>query len=327
MKRKQKLLEISLLLITLLLIITSINVDAQDSNEEIKIICTNSALADFTSNIITENSTIDYIMPAGACPAHFDTTPSDIDKIVNADIIISLGWEPWLEDLINKSENQEYSEIKCAGLGEWNIPTGAIKYIQKIRDGLVQILPEYNTTIQQNAENYIQEINETAERLKQQIENQGLKNRKVVCIEWYKDFLNYFGLNVSYYYGAPEGLSVQDEIDVINAVSNEDVSAVIDNLQSGTTFGAKVASETGKSHVILTNFPDAIPGTDSYFKTIQYNINQTINGIQTYDYKKGDIQNLENQIDEITLQRNASIAISGILVVLTLILFIMFKRK
>jgi zinc/manganese transport system substrate-binding protein/zinc transport system substrate-binding protein len=327
MKRKQKLLEISLLLVIVLLVIASINVDAQDSNEEIKIICTNSALADFISNIITENSTIDYIMPAGVCPAHFDTTPGDIDKIVNADVIISLGWEPWLEDLINKSENLEYSEIKCVGLGEWNIPTGAVKYIQKIRDGLLLILPEYNTIIQQNADNYLQEINDTAERIKQQIKNQGLKNRKVVCIEWYKDFLNYFGFNVSYYYGTPEGLSVQDEINVINAVSNEDVSAVIDNLQSGTTFGAKVASETGKSHIILTNFPNAIPGTESYLKTIQYNINQTITGIQTYDYKKGDIQNLENQIDEITLQRNTSIAISGILIVLVLILFIMFNRK
>ena len=327
MNKKRKFIEIFLLVITALFVLASINVVAQDSNEEIKIVCTNSALADFTSNIITENSTIDYIMPAGACPAHFDTTPSDIDKIVNADIIISLGWEPWLEDLINKSENQEFSEIKCAGLGEWNIPTGAIKYIQKIRDELIIILPEYNTTVQQNVENYMQEINVTAESLKQQIENQGLKNRKVVCIEWYKDFLNYFGLNVSFYYGAPEGLSVQDEIDVLNAVSHEDVSAVIDNLQSGTTFGARVASETGKSHVILTNFPNAIPGTDTYLKTIQYNINQTINGIQTYDYKKGDIQNLENQIDEIILQRNASIAISGILVVLVLIVFIMFKRK
>jgi len=327
MKKNQKLVVFTLLIITAFIIINSTSVIAQDNDEELRIICTNSALADFAKNIAPKNTTIDYIMPAGACPAHFDTIPSDIDKIVNADIIISLGWEPWLEDLINKSENQNYNEIKCAGLGEWNIPTGAIKHIEKIRDRLFEILPEYNRTIQENANSYMQKINDTTVIIKRKIEDQGLENRTVVCIEWYKDFLNYFGFNVSYYYGSPEGLSVQDEIDVVNAVLNEDVCVIIDNLQSGTTFGAKVASETGKSHVILTNFPGAVPQTETYLKMIKHNINQTISGIQTYDYKRGDIQNLEDQLNEIVLQRNASIALSAILALFSIILFILYKRK
>jgi len=327
MKKKLHLLFIMILVTSILMIFDYESVTAQDSNDKIKIICTNSALADFADNIAPKNAIIDYIMPAGSCPAHFDTIPSDIDKIVNADIIISLGWEPWLEDLINKSENQNYNEIKCLGLGEWNIPTHAIKYIEKIRDRLFEILPEYNCTIQQNTDYYLLRINETAENLKQKIENNGLKNRKVVCIEWYKDFLNYFGFNVSYYYGSPEDLSVQDEAEVINSVLDEDVCVIIDNLQSGTSFGAKVALETGKSHVILTNFPDAVPQTETYLNMIQYNINQTISGIQTYDYKKGDINDLEKQVNEITLQRNASIALSLLLAIFSIVLFIMFKKK
>ncbi len=327
MKNRKKILELLIITTLVITIIVPTNVSSEEQNSEIKIVCTNSILADFTENLAPNNTTIDYIMPAGACPAHFDTTPSDIDKIINADIIISLGWEPWLENLLSKSGNTDYNEIKCAKLGEWNIPTGAIKYVQKISEGLKEILTGYNLTIQQNTENYIQKINETDDKLKQEIEDKGLKNREVVCIEWYKDFLTYFGLNVTYYYGSPEGLSLQDEIDVINAVSKEDVVAIIDNLQSGTTFGAEVASKTGKSHIILSNFPNAVPNTETYLKTIEYNINQTIKGIQTYDYKKGDIQKLESQIDSITLQRNASIAISLILALIAITFFIMFKRK
>ena len=48
------------------------------------IVCTNEILADFTENIVQENVTIDFIMPGGACPSHFDTTPSDISKILSA---------------------------------------------------------------------------------------------------------------------------------------------------------------------------------------------------------------------------------------------------
>ncbi|MEF8848223.1 MAG: metal ABC transporter substrate-binding protein [Candidatus Thermoplasmatota archaeon] len=310
------------------LLFAPIKADAQGTNEKIKIVCTNSILADFTKNIAPKkNTSIEYIMPAGVCPAHFDTSPGDVDKIVNADIIISLGWEPWLESLINKSYNKNYYEIKCIGLGEWNIPTGAIKYVKKIEEGLKQVIPQYNQTIQKNTENYLERINETTKNLKQKIKTKGLKDKKVVCIGWYKDFLNYFGLNVSYYYGAPESLSVQDELNVIDAASKDQVTAVVDNLQSGTEFGARVASETGKSHVILTNFPNAIPGTESYLKTIQYNVNQTIKGIETYDYKKTGIQKLESQINDIELQRNASVTIAVILAIFSLTMVVMYRRK
>ncbi len=327
MYKSKNILKIGFIIGLILILTLPVSVSSAENSSEIKIVCTNSVLADFAENIAPENSTVDYIMPAGVCPAHFDTTPSDIDKIVNADVIISLGWEPWLENLINKSANEEYNQIVCAKLGEWNIPTHAIKYVEKIRNELKEIFPEYNNTIQENSDDYIKKINQTAEELKEQIENLGLKDRKIVCIEWYKDFLNYFGLNVTYYYGAPEGLSVQDEIEVINEVAKEEVTAVIDNLQSGTTFGAKVASETGKSHVILSNFPNAVPNTETYLKTIQYNINQTIKGIQTYDYKKGDIQNLETKIDVITLQRNAFIGTTVVFLLLAIIIFALFKRK
>lgn len=330
MKRKKKFLEIALIVSLLILITTSFNANAEESNEEINIICANSVLADFTLNIAPQDiTTVEYILPAGICPAQFEQRPSDINKTRNADIIISFGnlhMESWLEKLLSKTDN-EYSRINCSQLGEWNVPTNAIKYVQKISDELIKILPEYNATIKENSENYITTITTTAEELKQKIENEGIKNRTVVCVEWYKDLLDYFGLNVSYYYGSPEGLSLKDEMDVINAVSEEEVSAVIDNLQSGTEFGARVASETGKTHVILSNFPYAVPGTDTYIKTMKYNVNQTIEGIQTYDYKKGEIQELESKIDGLNLQRNASLGIAGILALLSIVLFVMFKRK
>ena len=71
--------------------------------ETINVVCTNSILADFTSNLITENVTIDYIMPSGVCPAYYDTKPSDVNKIVNADIIISFSSHNKIFPLLNNS--------------------------------------------------------------------------------------------------------------------------------------------------------------------------------------------------------------------------------
>lgn len=296
-------------------------------DDSLQIVCTNAVLADFTSNLIKENVSIEFIMPAGACPAHFDTSPSDVSKIMNADIIISLGWEPWLESLLNKSGNTDYTEIKCPGLGEWNIPTGALAYVQKITMGLVGALPDQSIVIQQNSVAYQSLINETAESLRNKIIVQNFTERNIICMEWQKDFLEYIGLNVTYYYPPPESLSVQDEIDVITAATQHGVAAVVDNLQSGTAFGARVASESGSSHVIFTNFPGAVPNTDTYLEMISYNTDQLIKGINTFDYTSQQTQDLQNQLASVELQRNAFGLTTVFAFVVCMVLFMMYKRK
>lgn len=310
----------------LIVIVASTNVNADE--EKTNIVCTTSILADFTSNLITENVSVEYIMPSGVCPAFYDTTPSDVNTIVTADIIITFGnskLEHWLDNLL--IYNSDAVIIECKNLGEWNIPSGAINHINCLSEQLSNVLPEKNQTIKQNAQNYILQINETAEELSSLISANGFENRKIICMDWQEDFLNWIGLDVIHAYGPPQGLSVNDELEIINAATENEVSVIVDNLQSGTVFGSKVASETGSSHVIFTNFPGAVPNTDTYLEMINYNTEQLIKGIQTYDYKKGDISNLEQNIKDIEQQRNAAFVLVAIFVLISIVLFIMYKRK
>ena len=322
---KQKTMLFSVLMMVVLSSCFMLQSQAEENTTTI--ICTNSILADFTSNILTDNVTIEYIMPAGVCPAHFDTCPSDVSLIASADIIISLGWEPWLESLLTSSGNIDVEQIKCVQLGEWNIPSGAKKYVEKIRDELSLLLSDYNNSIQTNAQNYIIQIDETAEYLQNIVINNGSVGKKVICMQWQKDFVEWLGLNVTYSYASPEGLSVRDELDVINATSGGDICAVIDNLQSGIDFGAKVASESGASHIIFTNFPGAIPGTDTYLEMITYNTKQLLEGIGIYEYKQGGILELESQISRLELQRNTSLVVAVIFGILTCVFVVMYKKK
>jgi ABC-type Zn uptake system ZnuABC Zn-binding protein ZnuA len=317
-----------LLFIGMILLLSCFTVNTQAEEKDIKIICSNSILADFTSNLIKENVSIEYIMPSGVCPAFYDTTPSDVNKIITADIIISLGsakMEPWLSDLL--LHNQDCVLIECKDMGEWNIPTGSKAYVEFLKDELSENIPEKNETIISNAGTYIDQIDEKSQELYDLIKNKGYQNRKVICMQWQQDFLQWLELNVTYSYGPLQGLSVQDELEVINTASSGEVYAIIDNLQSGTDFGASVASESGISHVIFTNFPGAIPGTDTYLDMITYNTEQLIEGFETYEYKQGSISELQNRISDLEIQRNASIVLALILVVTASILVIMYKKK
>ncbi|EMR74444.1 ABC-type metal ion transport system, periplasmic component/surface adhesin [Thermoplasmatales archaeon SCGC AB-540-F20] len=99
------------------------------------------------------------------------------------------------------------------------MPSNAKKYVERIRDELIIMLPAYNNTIQTNAQHYLEQIDETAKDLQEQIVNNNFLDKKVICMQWHQDFLEWLGLNVTYSYAPPEGLSVQDELDVINAAS------------------------------------------------------------------------------------------------------------
>jgi ABC-type Zn uptake system ZnuABC Zn-binding protein ZnuA len=314
--------------IGIIVLLSCFTTTLQAEETTINIICTNSTLADFTSNLITENVTIDYIMPAGICPAQYDVTPSDIDKIVSADILISFGlpkMEGWLGDLLNY--NPDCSVIECSYMGEWNIPSVAKRYVEKIQDDLSLLLPAYNDTIQANAQAYMTHIDETAERLQEMIVSNYSIGKKVICMEWQQDFLEWLGLDVICSYGSENLLSVQDKLKVTNAASNEDIYAIIDNLQSGTEFGGQIASETGASHLIFTNFPKAVPGADTYLEMIIYNTNQLIDGIATYEYKHGHIEELESKISSIEIERNASIAVAVICGILAIVFLVLYIRR
>ncbi|MCX6667965.1 MAG: metal ABC transporter substrate-binding protein [Euryarchaeota archaeon] len=315
------------LLLTGLLVVLSCCMVPSKAAQNTTIICTNSILADFASNLVTENVTIEYIMPAGACPTHFDTTPSDVSKIVSADIIISLGLEPWLDSLMKSSGNTHAQQINCAGLGEWNIPSGAKKHVEKIRDELSLLLPTLNETIQKNAENYMAQIDETAQQLRENITSNGYQGKQIICMQWQQDFLEWLGCNVTSSYGPPEGLSTQDMLNLSNAASSEEICAIVDNLQSGTDFGARIASESGASHVIFTNFPGAVPGTDTYLQMISYNTEQLISGIATFEYKQGEIATLGQKVSSLELERNISLLVVVILGISVFILLLLYKKK
>ncbi len=315
------------LMFSILLILSNSITESKSIKYDIDIVCTNSLLADFTKNLLNENVNIEYIMPPGACPIHFDTSPSDISMITKADIVISLGREPWLNNLLESSGNTNYDIITCSGLGEWSIPSGAKQYVELLRGELLILLPELKETINSNAQEYINIIDDTSYQLKQSIINKGYQNKNVICMQWQADFVDSIGLNVILSYDPPESLSTQDMINISNAAKTDNISAVIDNLQSGTDFGANIAAETGASHVIFTNFPEALPGTETYLDMIKYNTDQLINGISNYEYKKGEIRNLENMISSMELQRNISLMGLFLFILISCFLIILYKKK
>ena len=304
---------------------------ASGEDEKILVICTNSALADFTTNLFGEELgdavEVDYIMPAGVCPSHFDTSPSDVVTIASADVVVSLGWEPWLADLLDASGNDDVHQIACMGLGEWNIPSGAAAHLDRIAEGLSEFSPQWADMLVANAENYSAAIAASYEAARVQIEALGLNGTKVITIEWYSAFLTGLGFEIVASYGAPEGLSTEDVIELSSKCDDPEVAMVIDNLQSTVDFGANLAADFGKEHVVLSNFPGAVPGKYAYIDNMVYNVDELINAAVAYEDTQTEISELESEVSSLEFQRLVLMSIAVALAVLLALSAVISRRR
>ncbi|MCJ2532435.1 MAG: metal ABC transporter substrate-binding protein [Candidatus Thermoplasmatota archaeon] len=303
---------------------------ASGEDEKTVVICTNSALADFTTNLFGEELgdavEVEFIMPAGVCPSHFDTTPSDVVTIASADVVVSLGWEPWLADLLDASGNDGAHQIACMGLGEWNIPSGAAAHLDVIAEGLSEFSPQWADTLVANADNYSAAIAVSYEAARAQIEALGLNGTKVITVEWHSVFLTGLGFEVVASYGAPEGLSTEDVIELSNKCDDPEVAMVVDNMQSTVDFGANLAADFGKEHVVLSNFPGAVPGNYPYIDNMVYNVDELINAAVAYEDTQTEISELESEVSSLEFQRLVLMSIAVALAVI-LALFAVISRR
>jgi len=247
---------------------------------KLTLICTTTLLGNFAEEIGGDRIDVTSIVPAGMCPGHYDVKPSAILAVSKALLVFRHGFEgyfSWFDDMIEASGNKGVRIVDFSG--EWNIPPLAVEKVKKISKELCEIDPCNATYFSGNENNICESINETARQIKDEADQLNAGDVKVICMEWQEGFVNWTGFNIVATYPPPERLSVADIIELTNKGREENVTLVIDNLQSGTDFGAGLASDVGATQVILTNFPGAIPGTETYSKMIEYNARQLFDAI------------------------------------------------
>ncbi len=252
--------------------------DETDVQEELIVVCTTSALASLVKEVGGERIEVKTIVPAGMHPPIHDIKPGDVYAVSKASLVFFHGIEPWLETLINISENKKVRMVKV--WGEWDSPALKIGMVRLIEQALSEYEPGYALYFEERAKSIINAIDKTSRELKAKAERLRTQEIKVICIRWQEGFVRWLGFEVIATYLSPEKLSLKKALELIKKGKEENVMIIIDNLQSGTDFGAKLASELGATQVILSNFPGAIPGTESHLKLIEYNAKQLLDAVE-----------------------------------------------
>jgi ABC-type Zn uptake system ZnuABC Zn-binding protein ZnuA len=292
--KKTKLITFGLALMMLPLLLSSA-VQAQTAEKPI-IVCTTSAVGSVVEELLGDSADVLVLVQPGLCPADFDMKPGYVDAISKADILFkqNIQGEFWLEGLIEAAGNPDLTVVAIPGA--YNTPIGAKNYINGVGGNLSQIL---DMNLDSRISQMLNEVDEVSSLMDSQAAALGASNVKVICMKWLQTFIESAGFNVVATYNPPETLSAGDITTLIATAQSEGVALVVDNLQIDTAFGAGIAEEAGAEHVVLTNFPGAIPNTETLPKMLRYNAQQLFNGTITWQSTsalKAETDDLKNQV-------------------------------
>jgi hypothetical protein len=215
-----------------------------------------------------------------------------------------------LDGLLESAGNRNLTVVAIPGV--YNTPEGAKNYISRVGVNLSQIL---DLDLDLQISKMLNEVDEVSRWMTSQARTLNVSNVKVICMGWLKNFIESVGFSVVATFNPPETLSAGDITVLLETARREGVGLVVDNLQIDVEFGEGIASQVGAQHLVLTNFPGAIPGTETLTKMLKYNAEQLFNNTVTWRSTfslRAENDYLQNQVA--LFQITTSLAIVVVLV-------------
>jgi len=260
------------------------------------IVCTTSAVGSVVREYLGDSVDIVVLVQPSLCPADFDMKPSDVYAVSNAKILFkqNVPGEFWLQGLLETAGNQNL--IQVAIPGDYNTPQGAKNYIRWVGGNLSQIL---SIDLDAKTSAMLADVDEVSSWMASRAQALQTSSVKVICMKWLKTFVESVGFQVVATYNPPETLSAGDITNLVNTAQSEKVALIVDNLQIDVEFGGGIASQVGAEHVVLTNFPGAIPGTGNLTLMFRYDAEQLFNATSTWKSTvtlKAEMENFKGQV-------------------------------
>ncbi|MFP3985593.1 MAG: metal ABC transporter substrate-binding protein [Candidatus Bathyarchaeia archaeon] len=276
------------------------------------IVCTTSAVGSIVQEFLGDTADVVVLVQPGLCPADFDMKPSDVYAVSNAKILFkqNIPGEFWLQELLDAAGNTNLTQVAIPGV--YNTPEGAKNYIRWVGGNLTQIL---NVDLDAKISEMLMEVDDVSSWMASQAQALQASTVKVICMKWLKTFVESVGFTVVATYNPPETLSAGDINSLIDTAQTEGVALIVDNLQIDVDFGRGIASQVGAEHVVLTNFPGAIPGTGNLSQMFRYNAEQLFNGTITWRSTatlRAEREDLKNQVAIFQITTSLAVIAAGV---------------
>ncbi|MBL7126814.1 MAG: zinc ABC transporter substrate-binding protein [Dehalococcoidales bacterium] len=268
-------LALLILVLTLVANLVSGGCTAKEA-EKLQVVTSTSLLAQIVERVGGEKVDVVNIIPPAQCPGHFDVKPGDIQRLADAGIFLMHGWqgEKFTDDLITSANNPDLSVfvIDIDIKDNWMTPQVQSQAIDIITGIISQADSKNSADFQKNADGFKAAVNTKGTEMAEKLAEASVSEINVICAEQQTGFVQWAGFNIVATFGRPDSLTPQVVKDLVDSGRESNVTLIIDNMQSGQDAGVGVAEELGSARVILSNFPGCYENTETWEKTIEYNV-------------------------------------------------------
>ncbi len=245
--------------------------------EPVRVVATSAVLGNIAEEVGGDAVAVTVIIPPGFCPAHYDLKPSDLMAVARAELVLYHGIEPWLEAFLSRV-NPDATVLALKG--PWNTPDPLIAKAEAVAGALANLRPDMASAFAERKEAFVERVRSLAAEVVQKAAELRLQEIPAIVMQWQAGFAKWLGLAVVATYPPEERLSLKDLTELVAKGREAGAMLVIDNLQSGVSFGAKLAHALGAMHVVLTNFPGALPGTADLLSMLARNTEAVFSAVE-----------------------------------------------
>ena len=280
-----------------------------NTSEKLKVVATNSIIADITKNIAGDKIDLHSIVPVGQDPHEYEPLPDDVKKTSQADLIfynginLETGGNAWFTKLVQnakKEENKDYYAVSdgveviyLEGQNEkgkedphaWlNLENGMI-YAKKIAKQLSAKDPKNKDFYEANLKNYLEKLEALDKEAKQKFNNIPKEKKMIVTSEGcFKYFSKAYNVPSAYIW----------EINTEEEGTPDQIKALVEKLRKTKVPSLFVESSVDERPMQTvskdTNIPifekiftDSVaePGQngDSYYNMMKWNLDKIAEGL------------------------------------------------
>ena len=280
-----------------------------NTSEKLKVVATNSIIADITKNIAGDKIDLHSIVPVGQDPHEYEPLPDDVKKTSQADLIfynginLETGGNAWFTKLVRnakKEENKDYYAVSdgveviyLEGQNEkgkedphaWlNLENGMI-YAKNIAKQLSAKDPKNKDFYEANLKNYLEKLEALDKEAKQKFNNIPKEKKMIVTSEGcFKYFSKAYNVPSAYIW----------EINTEEEGTPDQIKALVEKLRKTKVPSLFVESSVDERPMQTvskdTNIPifekiftDSVaePGQngDSYYNMMKWNLDKIAEGL------------------------------------------------
>lgn len=280
-------------------------IDSAAADEPIKVLATLPVLKDLVQEVGRDRVAVTSLLSGLESEHTYTPKPTDILAIQDARMLvrIGLGLEVWVDALIKNADNPRLLVITTSigvpvlknqdiagrpdhplGMGDphiWLDPENAKLMVRHITEGLIKIDPTHKKAYLRNQAQYIQDLDQTQQRL--MVKLKPLQNKKIIThhAAW-SYFARRFGFVIRGSIASQVGTepSAKHLSDLIQMIKTDKIRVIVSEPQLNPKLPQILAQETGARVVILTPIPGALPGTETYRSMIEYDVDQLVNALK-----------------------------------------------